>query len=426
MEVSALSGNDLFCLTLKGIAPGDLAVGNSVRSLGVGGSIRSSFGSLAGGEIADITRLISEGRHAAMTRMTDEAQRHGASGVIAVVSEIRTLAGYTEFLAQGTTVRFADNTKFFSAAVSGTELFCHLDAGYMPMSFVMGNVAYALGIGRGLTGGLRTLARGEVKEYSDLYNDIRHLALHRIEQEAAHLGANAVVDVRTELMPFMPGVVELVMTGTASHHPGLKSASIVSSELRGDELWSLAQMGYAPLKLVMATSVCSLGVAAGIGTLFQSISRGELPELTQLVYEARERCLERLRNEGQAIGAERVMGNRLVIRELSRGLIEIVAIGTAVRRADPAMHPATEMLPVQAVTTGGSSLQMKADAPGIIRPAQMAVSANRAAQYLRLVLIIFVFVMAIIANVVARENRTHKRTPTTTTPITATPATATT
>ncbi len=405
MEVSALSGNDLFCLTLKGISPGDLAVGNSVRSLGVGGSIRSSFGSLAGGEIADITRLISEGRHAAMARMTGEAQRHGASGVIAVVSEIKTLSGYTEFLAQGTTVRFADNTKFFSAAVSGTELFCHLDAGYAPVSFVMGNVAYALGIGRGLTGGLRTLGRGEVKEYSDLYNDIRHLALKRIEQEALQLGANAVVDVRTELMPFMPGVVELVMTGTASYHAGIPQGSIVSSELRGDELWSLATMGYAPLKLVMATSVCSLGVAAGIGTLFQSISRGELPELTQLVYEARERCLERLRHEGETIGAERVMGNRLVIRELSRGLIEIVAIGTAVRRADATFQPATPTLPVQAVTTGQSSLQLKADAPGIIRPVQMASSANRAAVMLRLMVIVIFIIMSVVTSIVARSSR---------------------
>jgi len=413
MEVSALSGNDLYCLTLKGIDPGDLAVGNSVRSLGVGGSLRSSFGSLAGGEIADITRLISEGRHAAMSRMTEEARRGGASGVIAVISELRTLSGYTEFLAQGTTVRFADNTKFFSAAVSGTELFCHLDAGYAPVSFVMGNVAYALGLGRGLTGGLRTLARGEVKEYSDLYNDIRHLALHRLEEEARQMGANAVVDVRTELMPFMPGIVELVMTGTASHHAGIPPSTIVTSELRGDELWSLATMGYVPVKLVMATSVCSLGLAAGIGTLFQSFSRGELPELTQLVYEARERCLERLRHDSQAIGAERVIGNRLVIRELSRGLIEIVAIGTAVRRAQ--MQPASQTLPVQAVTTSQASLQMKGDAPGIIRPAQVGQSASRAAAWVRVVLVIFVFVMAIVANFVARNNpstRPH-RSPTT-------------
>jgi uncharacterized protein YbjQ (UPF0145 family) len=402
MEVSALSGNDLFCLRLKGVEPGDIAVGNSVRSLGVGGSLRSSFGSLTGGEIAPITHLISEGRHAAMARMANEAQRGGASGVIAVVSELRTLAGYTEFLAQGTTVRFADNTKFFSAAVSGTELYCHLDAGYIPVSFVMGNVAYALGIGRGVTGGLRTLARGEVKEYSDLYNDIRHLALHRLEEEARQLGANAVVDVRTELMPFMPGIVELVMTGTASHHAGFKSGAIVTSELRGDELWSLAQMGYVPLKLVMATSVCSLGIAAGIGTFFQSISRGELPELTQLVYEARERCLERLRHEGQAIGAERVMGNRLVIRELSRGLIEIVAIGTAVRRAD--MKPQSQQLPVQAVTSTQASLQMKGDAPGIIRPAAVAQGANRAMLFVRLAVVMFALLMAIMGSIMAQSS----------------------
>jgi uncharacterized protein YbjQ (UPF0145 family) len=78
MEVSALSGNDLFCLRLKGIEPGDIAVGNSVRSLGIGGSLRSSFGSLAGGEIADITQLISEGRHAAMARMANKARPCGS------------------------------------------------------------------------------------------------------------------------------------------------------------------------------------------------------------------------------------------------------------------------------------------------------------------------------------------------------------
>jgi len=423
MEVSALSGNDLFCLRLKAIEPGDIAVGNSVRSLGVGGSLRSSFGSLAGGEIADITRLISEGRHAAMARMTDEARRAGASGVIAVVSELRKLAGYTEFLAQGTTVRFADNTRFFSAAVSGTDLYCHLDAGYAPISFVMGNVAYALGLGRGLTGGLRTLARGEVKEYSDLYNDIRHLALHRLEQEALALGANAVVDIRTDLRPFMPGVLELVMTGTASYHAGLPSGaigeraggtpalpptSVVTSELRGDELWSLATMGWAPMRLVMATSVCSLGVAAGIGTLFQSFSRGELPELTDLVYEARERCLERLRNEGASLGAERVIGNRLLIRELSRGLVEIVAIGTAVRRATAA-EPASKTLPVQAVTSSQASLQLKGESPGIFRPVEIAARGRSTLALVRVLLIVFVFVTAIVANLAAHSSRPKPR-----------------
>lgn len=415
MEVTALSGNDLFCLSLKGVLPGDLAVGNSVRSLGIGGSLRSSLGSLAGGEVADVTRLISDGRHAAITRMTSEAQRSGASGVIGVVSELRTLGGYTEFLAQGTSIRVADPAQFFSAAAGGCELYCHLDAGYTPVSFVMGNVAYALGVGRGLTGGLRTLKRGEVKEYSDLYNDIRHLALKRLEDEAAAAGATAVVDVHTDLMPFMPGVVELVMTGTASRHPSLPKGAMVSSELRGDELWSLAQLGYAPLKLVMATSVCSLGVAAGIGTLFRSMSRGELPELTELVYEARERCLERLRHDGKHLGAERVIGNRLIIREIAPGLIEIVAIGTAVRRSDA--KPASPSLPVQAVASSVASLQLRGDAPGIFRPGEVAQGAQKAAGVVRILALILVALAAVFANVYARSHRAPPRS--STPPVTA-------
>ena len=36
---------------------------------------------------------------------------------------------------------------------------------------------------------------------------------------------------------------------------------------------------------------------SGLGTLLQSLSRGELPELTSLIYEARERCLDLLRQD---------------------------------------------------------------------------------------------------------------------------------
>ena len=54
---------------------------------------------------------------------------------------------------------------------------------------MIGNVAYALGIGRGITGGLKILARrGEVKEFSNMYNHTRHLALERLEAEAAERG----------------------------------------------------------------------------------------------------------------------------------------------------------------------------------------------------------------------------------------------
>ena len=321
-----MSGNEIFCLSLKGFTPGEIAVGNSVRSLGLLGGLGSSMQALAGGEIANVTQLISEGRHAAIARMEEEARRHGAVGVTGVTSELKTLSGYTEFLSQGTAVHAAgaaDSQNPFTTSASGIEMYCHLDAGYHPMKFVMGNVAYALGLGRGLTGGLRTMAKGEVHEYSEMYNGIRHLALSRLKEEAAAIGANAVVDIGVDIRPFGPGTVELLMTGTAARHPRLPerpaAAHVVTSELTGEELWNLARIGYAPVDLVMATSVFSLGVVGGIGAMFSGLSKGEISELTTLVYHARENCIELLRKEATRLGAERVIGANLHIRELRPG-----------------------------------------------------------------------------------------------------------
>lgn len=350
-----MSGNEIYCLAQKGLMPGEIVVGNSVVSLGVAGGLGAAGRTFAGGEITQITSLISDGRHAAIQRMEAEAQRDGAIGVTGVRSRLGRLAGFTEFLAQGTgVVAQQPSGSFFSTAASGIGLYCQLDAGYRPVRFAMGNIAYALGVSRGLMGSFRTLARGEVKEYSSMYNEIRHTALARLRHEAASYGANSVVDVRIEMLPYGPGTVELLMTGTASHHGALgqgavRPEQVVTSELTGEELWNLARIGYVPLQIVMATSVYSLGVAAGIGAMFQGLRRTELPEVTQMIYEARENCLELVRREAQQLGAERVMSTRLQIREIGQGLVELVAIGTAVRRALPGMEPQSAQLIPQAL-----------------------------------------------------------------------------
>ncbi len=364
MLVSGLSGNATYCLGMLGFSPGDLVVGNSVCSLGLMGAVGSSLRTVAGGEIESITSLISEGRHAAMARLAAEAHRHGALGVTGMATELSSLSGYTEFLSQGTSLSEGPpGTEFFTTSASGTELYCHVDAGYRPISFVMGNIAYALGLGRGLSGGLRTLARGEVHEYSSMYNRLRHQALWRMRREAASVGANAVVDIRTDVRPFGVGVVELLMTGTASHHPSLPEAGqapalVATSELTGAELHALALMGYAPVQLVMATSVTSLGLVGGIGASFAALSRGELTELTSLVYDARERCIDLIREEAKSVGAERVVGNRMQVRELAPGLIEVIAIGTAIRKRD-GMAPRHSSLPLQAIIRDDDSLSLR-------------------------------------------------------------------
>lgn len=355
MHISGVSGNEIYCLAQKGFTPGEIVVGNSVVSIGLANGIGATARTFAGGEVQQITSLISDGRHQAIARMEAEAQRDGAIGVTGVDSRLGQLAGFTEFLAQGTGIHGGNlDGKFFSSAASGIGLYCQLDAGYRPLKFAMGNVAYALGIGRGLTGQLRTLTRGEVHEYSTMYNDVRHLALQRLKEEAAAAGANAVVDTRIEMLPYGPGTVELLLTGTASFNPAFSSgrvtaAQVVTSELSGEELWNLASLGYIPHQIVMATSVYSLGVASSVGALLRSVKRGELPEVTKLVYEARENCLELVRKEAIEIGADRVMSTRLEIREIGPGLIELVAIGTAVKKGTAANKPHTDQLIPQAL-----------------------------------------------------------------------------
>ena len=194
----------------------------------------------------------------------------------------RSLSGFTEFLSQGTTVHTpAPPSYLFSTSASGTDLYCHLDAGYQPMRFAMGNIAYALGIGAGVSGMFRSLGRGEVHEFSQMYNQIRHTALARLQAEAAQLGANSVVDLKLRMLP-MAGAIELLITGTASYHPRfspgpVRPEQVVTSELTGEELSNLAQLGYAPVRLVMATSVYSIGLTGSVGVMFKGMRRGGDP-----------------------------------------------------------------------------------------------------------------------------------------------------
>src|SRR5262245_1525369 len=290
--ISGLSGNELYCLAEKGWAPGGIVVGNSVQSLGLVGGISSGLKTIAGGEITNLTQLITEGRHAAIRRLEKEATEHGAHGVTGVTSDLKQLGGLKEFIAVGSTIRGSDyRGPFFTTACSGQDLYCQLDAGYAPLHFVMGNVAYALGVGRGFAGALRGFAGGEVKEFSEMYNHTRHLALERLEREAQERGANAVVDIHTQIIPIGAGAREMLMVGTASHHPAFgKRLRPVTSELTGEEVWNLARLGYAPLRLLLGTSVYSLGFARGIGAMFQGLSRSEVDSVTELIYQTRANC----------------------------------------------------------------------------------------------------------------------------------------
>jgi len=196
-------------------------------------------------------------------------------------------------------------------------------------------------------GSLRTLSRGEIREYSDVFNRTRHLALDRVAEEAARIGANTVVGIRTTIRPWK-GIYEMLMSGTAARHRSLPTGHVATSDLTGEELWAMSHLGYAPIKLLMSTSIYSLGIVGGIATAFKSFVKGEVSDLTTLVHDAREVAFDRLRREADEIGAEEVVGVKTFIAELRTGLVEFMAIGTAIRQT-PGVGVLTKDLPAQAI-----------------------------------------------------------------------------
>ncbi len=253
--------------------------------------------------------MIHEGRQAAFLRMRAEADREGVHGVVGVTSELRNLSGNSEFLFVGSGVSGRDGSARFTSAHDAQELYCHMDAGYEPREFVFGNIAYSVGAIGGIAGTLKTLIRGEIKEFSDVFNETRHHALDRLVGHAKAAKANAVVGVRTTVLHFA-GFHEMYMAGTAAFHPLLpaESSTPATSDLTGEELWGLTQLGYVPIKLLISTSVYSLGAIGGIKAAFKGFVRGEISDLTALIYDAREHVFDRIKREAAQLGAEEVVG----------------------------------------------------------------------------------------------------------------------
>ncbi len=353
---TGLSGNEMYCIDLLGYEPGNLLVGNSVFSMGFIGGIGSNLRTIVGGEITQITNMIAEGRRLSLKRFDDELAKENGAGATGVTSELIFHSGNVEFLTVGSTIHHKDGASMasFNTAADGQELFCQWDAGYQPVNFVFGNVAYSIGIGRGIAGAFRQLAKGEVQQYSDIFNKTRNLALERIAGEAREHGANSVIGIKTTILPVGASAVqEMVMVGTAARHEGLDALSqsvggVITSDLTAEETWNIAKLGYAPVKLVLGTSVYSLGFVGGIMSALKNFVKGEIPELTQLIYGAREESLRKIQAQAEEVGADDVLGIQTYIYNLGGGLIEFLAIGTAVKKV-AAASTHSEQLPPQAI-----------------------------------------------------------------------------
>ncbi len=80
---------------------------------------------------------------------------------------------------------------------------------------VQGSTIRARHVGRDIVANLRSVIGGEITEYTRLLAESRAQAAQRMSEEAAMLGANAIVGARFVTSTVMAGASELLAYGTA-------------------------------------------------------------------------------------------------------------------------------------------------------------------------------------------------------------------
>ena len=78
-----------------------------------------------------------------------------------------------------------------------------------------GLVVRSRGLAGNVVAGLRSLAGGEIHEYTQLLEDTRRQAIDRMVQNATLMGANAVISMRFDSSEMANTMTEIVAYGTA-------------------------------------------------------------------------------------------------------------------------------------------------------------------------------------------------------------------
>jgi uncharacterized protein YbjQ (UPF0145 family) len=190
----------------------------------------------------------------------------------------------------------------------------------------------------------------------------RELAMSRMEAEADVLGADGIVGVRLEIefKTFGDDLAEFLAVGTAVVADEAAETSPrgwrnnagkpFTSDLSGQDFWTLVQAGYAPLGMVMGSCVYHVAHRSFTQAL-NSLGRNvEIPQFTEALYDARELAMSRMQAEAEQLEAEGIVGVQLrnLAHRWGEHTTEFFAIGTAVRplREDHRIPPPSLVLPL--------------------------------------------------------------------------------
>jgi uncharacterized protein YbjQ (UPF0145 family) len=244
----------------------------------------------------------------------------------------------------------------FTSDLSVNEFLLVREAGFRPLGLVLGSSIYHVGIQFG-----RWSKNQELESLSQAMYHARELAMTRMEAEADALGADGIVGVRLdiEFKEFGSDLAEFIAIGTAVKGDAApatggtwrnKHNQPFTSDLSGQDFWTLIQAGYAPLGMTMGTCVYHIAHQRfwqAMGNIGQNV---EIPQYTEALYDARELAMSRMQAEAEALEAEGIVGVQMLSNTHRWGghTTEFFAIGTAVRplRADHVIAKPQLVLPL--------------------------------------------------------------------------------
>src|SRR5436853_2169571 len=138
-----------------------------------------------------------------MIRMGEEADVLGADGIVGVrliVNRQEWGENLAEFMAIGTAIKSRDGShwrtpdnKPFTSDLSGQDFWALLQAGYRPLSLVLGTCVYHVAH-QTLRQTMKNVGQNtEMPQFTAAVYDARELALSRMQAEAGQVGAEGIV-----------------------------------------------------------------------------------------------------------------------------------------------------------------------------------------------------------------------------------------
>ena len=230
-------------------------------------------------------------------------------------------------------------TSLFTSDLSVNEFLLVREAGFRPLGLVLGSSIYHVGFQA------RAWSKNqELDKLSAAMYHARELAMTRMEAEADALGADGIVAVRLEIefKEFGTDIAEFIAIGTAVKGDAApptggtwrnNKRQPFTSDLSGQDFWTLVQAGYAPLGMVMGTCVYHIAHQRFWQSMNNIGQNVEIPQFTEALYDARELAMTRMQAEAEQLGAEGIVGVQLLSLPHRWGghTTEFFAIGTAVR-----------------------------------------------------------------------------------------------